>query len=560
MPRPRSAAISDAQIGRAFRNALAFTRGWKIVRLDDDDEPYGMVVQRDGGTPTQLSADEAELSAPSLEMLIQALLEEELETGRDLAIDELFDDDEHGFNLNGISLGTLATAMHLAPGAPIPRELLAAVNAVATPHSTAYWGEDDEDDEDDAAPAGLTLHGFPRPGFMLANACIDHLLHGGIFVQLSDDSVLLDAELQPREGADAMRVGQALAEQALLTIVPTLFDAGQTDELRRLEAHLRHVTDRALPRAATSSVGLALLCADYYATISPDPDLLRHYMTQGCAALDLRLDRLDQAIIPRLVNDLYGLAKVAHDASMLDTAAIGYARSFELRQHVDLDELDTLDGLINKPATMTGAMHAVIAELAVATALEHGDMATAQRVLQLMRAAAEDEDDQITRWQATYLEALIARAAGETTAARRGMEAIVAWGEAHASDLDDRLMIVDFLLVAWVELARMELQEGNHARATELIAWAEDTLDEPALQSLYPDRLDDPNDTRHRLRARLLEARAWLAWLQGQPETAASALQEALRLISFALGAETAEGRHLATQHERIAVGEGPRY
>lgn len=557
MPRPRSAAISDAQIGRAFRDALAFSRGWDIVRLDDDDEPYGMVAQRDGGTPTPRSAGEAELSAPSLELLIQALLEEELETGRALALDELFDDDEHGFNLNGISLGTLATAMHLAPGAPIPRELLAAVNAVAAPQEMSYWSEDDEDDE---APAGLTLHGFPRPGFMLANACIDHLLRGGIFVRLSDDSVLLDAELQPREGADAMRVGQALAEQALLAIVPALFDAGQTEELHRLEAHLRHVTDRALPRAATSSVGLALLCADYYATVAPDRDLLRHYMTQGCAALDLRLDQLDQAIIPQLVNDLYGLAKVAQDAGMLDTAAIGYARSFELRQHVDLDELDTLESIINKPATMTGSMHAVIAELAVVTALEHGDTATAQRVLQVMRAAAEDEDDPITRWQTVYLKALIARAAGETAAARLGLEAIVAWGVAHAGDLDDRLMIVDFLLVAWVELARLELQEGNQARAAELVVWAESAIDYPALQSLYPDRPDDPNDTRHRLRARLLEAQAWVAWAQGQPETAASAVEEALRLITFALGAETVEGRHLATQCERIAAGEGPRY
>ncbi|NTU85139.1 MAG: hypothetical protein HGA45_38225 [Chloroflexales bacterium] len=133
---------------------------------------------------------------------------------------------------------------------------------------------------------------------MLANACIDHLLHGGIFVRLSDDSVLLHADLQPSDGADALRVGQALAEQALLAIVPALFDAGQTEELRRLEAHLRHVTDRALPRAATSSVGLALLCADYYAMVSPDCDLLRHYMTQGCAALDLRLGQFDPAISP----------------------------------------------------------------------------------------------------------------------------------------------------------------------------------------------------------------------------------------------------------------------
>lgn len=86
-----------------------------------------------------------------------------------------------------------------------------------------------------------------------------------------------------------------------------------------------------------------------------------------------------------------------------------------------MDELDTLDSVINTPATMTGAMHAVIAELAVVTALEHGDTATARRVLQVMSAAAEDEDDPITRWQAVYLEALIAsrprRAAAISTTA-----------------------------------------------------------------------------------------------------------------------------------------------
>jgi hypothetical protein len=65
----------------------------------------------------------------------------------------------------------------------------------------------------------------------------------------------------------------SLAGQALLAIVPALFDARQTEELRRLEAHLRHVTDRALPWAATSGVGLALLCADYYATVAPDRDI-----------------------------------------------------------------------------------------------------------------------------------------------------------------------------------------------------------------------------------------------------------------------------------------------
>jgi hypothetical protein len=54
--------------------------------------------------------------------------------------------------------------------------------------------------------------------------------------------------------------------------------------------------------------------------------------------------------------------------------------------------------------------------------------------------------------------------------------------------------------------------------------------------------------------------RAWVAWVQGQPETATSAVQEALRLIAFALGAETDEGRHLATQRDRIGAGEELRF
>ena len=46
----------------------------------------------------------------------------------------------------------------------------------------------------------------------------------------------------------------------------------------------------------------------------------------------------------------------------------------------------------------------------------------------------------------------MAPTAGKTAVTRQWLETIVALGEAHAVDLDDRLMIVDFLLVTWVEL------------------------------------------------------------------------------------------------------------
>jgi hypothetical protein len=179
MPKLPISTIADAQIGRALRRVLAESRGYELVRLADADAPpYALVRQEDSRAPATYTADDAVIAAGSLELLIETLLEEELETGRDLAIDELFDDEAHGFNLSGISLGTLAAAMHFAPGAPIQRELLYAVNAHAAPHGELDGeGEDGqgEDDEGDARLAALR-HRFPRPGLLLADACVEHLL------------------------------------------------------------------------------------------------------------------------------------------------------------------------------------------------------------------------------------------------------------------------------------------------------------------------------------------------------------------------------------------------
>jgi hypothetical protein len=87
------------------------------VRLADADAPpHALVRQEDSRVRAAYTADDTVIAAGSLELLIETLLEEELETGRDLAIDELFDDEAHGFNLNGISLGTLA--------APMPQRLV----------------------------------------------------------------------------------------------------------------------------------------------------------------------------------------------------------------------------------------------------------------------------------------------------------------------------------------------------------------------------------------------------------------------------------------------------
>ena len=75
-------------------------------------------------------------------------------------------------------------------------------------------------------------------------------------------------------------------------------------------------------------------------------------------------------------------------------------------------------------------------------------------------------------------------------------------------------------------------------KASALVQRANALLDNEELQAIYPDNPKDPNDPRHRLRTRLLEAQALVAWAQGQPARAQAAFQAALPLITFAVGAE----------------------
>ena len=522
MARARATTITDAQLGRAFRRVIRESRGWDIVVLaDTDTKPYALVL---------LDAEEAHTSetavatAPNLDVIIDTLLQEELETGRELAIDELFDDPEHGFNLDGLSLGTLAAAMQLAPGVPIPRDLLYAVSAEAATEVRDTWDTaadiDDADDWDEEDPAedsttaspSESLHKhFTRPALLLARTVVDHLIAGGTLVEDPDGALLLHADLYGRD-LSPLQIGQVRAEQALLSIVPHLFDTQNTSRLRLFGAHLRHVTDRGLPRATLPVMALAFLTADYYTTIDLDHQQLRHYLTQGCAILDLMSAQITPSTVSWLANDLYGIAKVAHDAGMIDVAAIAYARSFELSARPDAHDDDDLAALLGESPHTTVAMQGVIAELGVQTALECGDTAIAQRVVAQLRACAAADGSAITQHQADYLAACITLNQGETAVARQQLTAIIAWSHDHADDLDDLVMIVDFLLVAWITLAKLELREGAISQAAALLQRAAALLDNDDLQAIYPDNPKNPNDTRQRLRTRMLEAQALVAW------------------------------------------------
>lgn len=487
--------------------------------------------------------------------MIGVLLGEAEEVGRDLAIDQLFDDEDAGFNMNGLSLGTLVTAMQLAPDVPIPRELLYAVNARVQPPARDSEDPDAEPDLEDGARY------FSHAALALADETIEHLRRVGVFVRHPDDMVALHASLPTTSNPAAPQIGLAFAEQALLELVPHLFNAKNHALLRRVQPHLCHITDQLLPLATPNAMALAFLVADYYTTVDPDLDLLRHYATQGCAILDLVIDHLEPGMISWLAHDLYGLGKVAQDMGMGDIAQIAYIRSFELRWRPKPDaheDDDDLLALLSGSPTDTAAMDWIIAELAVATSIACGDTSAAQRIADQVHARAEAEIDLIGIRQADYLLAIIDQAHGETEPAMQRLYRIVGWCQDVADDSNDLLMVVDLLLVAFIELARLELCASAVERAERLLDWAAAALDSDVVRDLSPDDPNDPNDTRHRLRVRLYEAQALVAWAVGTRETAATLLREAHRLVTFSLGADTVEARQLAAQINAVVSGERP--
>src|SRR5262245_4862110 len=87
-----------------------------------------------------------------------------------------------GFNIKGLSLGTLVTAMQLAPGVPIPRELLYAVNARVQPPAPPDGDPDAEPDRDDGT------HYFSHAALLLADETIEHLRRAGMFVRHPDEN------------------------------------------------------------------------------------------------------------------------------------------------------------------------------------------------------------------------------------------------------------------------------------------------------------------------------------------------------------------------------------
>ncbi|MEI7769812.1 MAG: hypothetical protein WCI67_07490 [Chloroflexales bacterium] len=557
MPGRTKRTITDTDLGRALRHYLAGFRDLTIVKLAADvPEPFILVPRDDSRSDPERTADEARASGRSLEMLLDGLFGEIEDLGRDLAIHELFDNGQAGFNLNGLSLGTFAAALHLAPDAPIPRELLSAITAAVLPGT--YISEEQE------ATDLIELEPFfTHSAAVFAEATVEHLVEAGVLEYAEDDMVRLNPRLRPVGNGPLDRMGLALAEEALLSLGPRLFLDKEVPLLQRVRPHLERVTDQVLPFATPNAMVLALLAADYYTTVETDDDRLRHYVSQGCTVLDLVIDQLDRALVRRLANDLYGLAKVAQDAGLRDVAQIAYVRSAELRlrgddgaDDEDDDEDDTLFSLLIGPPGGPPAMDWVVIELAVTSSLERGEQGDARRLVGLLQERAEAAGDRVGMRQAEYLTALIELSSGEVEQARHRLYRIVGWCMDAAACGDDLVPVVDYLLVACIELARLELRSGVEAPAARLLSWAEEVLASQATRGDTSAELLNPNDTRHRLRARLCEAQALLAAHQGDRQTALGLFETALRHISYALGHASDEARHLTRQVDRLQRGD----
>jgi hypothetical protein len=552
--------VTDAQLGRALREYLATTRGLAVVRDDTDDLPPFRLVRDDrpeGAAPWEVVT--VRHTARSLFTLLDEFFNDVEATGHDVALDELFEDADDGFDLNGLSLGTFAVATQLAPGAPIPRELLTAVNAYLEPRAPG----EPEPKLASPEPQEWASVAFVHPARRLAEATVEHLCDGGVFLRATDDFILVHPDIGANVERTTQRIAQALVEQAVIAVAAQLFADKQHALLRRLQPHLTFVTDQRLLLATPRAMTLAFLCADYYTTVEPDLERLRHYVTQGCAVLDLVIDALDPMILPWIAHDLYGLAKVAHDAGMLDVAQLAYVRSFELRWRrqdaggAESEDDDDWGSILLAPASSSPAMDWVVAELALDRSLETDQIATARSIPETVRRRAEAEGDLIGLRQAEYLRARIAAWQGEEQAAIERLYRIVGWCYDRSNDPGELVQLVDGLLVVFIELARLEVSAGGTERAERLLTWAANALDSAFVQENIPDQPDNPNDTRHRLRARLLQTQAVLAAAQRDHERAMQYFEAAQRLIHFALGESTAEAQQLAQQSAAL-LGEPP--
>jgi hypothetical protein len=264
MPPSAKHTITDAQLGQALRRYLTEFRELEILKLPGTHaEPYVIVPRDDARNEQERTSEEAELSAPKLITLLDELFNDELDTGRALGVDELFDDDEgmSGFVLDGLSMGTVAAALHFAPHTPMPHALLAAVTAAVIPghDPDVVWN-------DEPLPQAEPSHNSPlfaHAPHVFAHAIIDHLVAWNILQDHNPTSVMLNEAFRPPQFVGLERLGSVLATSALLGLAPRLFRDDHA-LLREVLPHLEQVTNHMLPQANPSAMALAFLTADYY--------------------------------------------------------------------------------------------------------------------------------------------------------------------------------------------------------------------------------------------------------------------------------------------------------
>ena len=169
----------------------------------------------------------------------------------------------------------LACAASLAPGEPIPRDLLLAVSPQPQPTRWTRLRHRLRLNRS-LFTTGVDL----RP----ARAALDRLLQLGFLSPASNQTLLLHGRVAEFVLGQAEVAGaQAAVEQALMTALSGRVEhAGYLGPLPTLAAHLRHVTDRARPRRDTTAASLCNQLG-YYLHERGDYPAARNYLQEALA-------------------------------------------------------------------------------------------------------------------------------------------------------------------------------------------------------------------------------------------------------------------------------------
>jgi tetratricopeptide (TPR) repeat protein len=329
---PSNKNVTPSQMGNAFMTVLS-QRGIKIYAPGTHPGTgYGW------GYFDDMPEEENSGFASLTDMIEAYLLSIEYDGEEEDEEDSIFSPDFTAASYEMVSQGVelVAAALHFAPNVPIPHELLVA---------TAL---DDPSDMEDVQKVEAVVRS------------VLSMVEQGILEATPDGEIIVSTMFQEGiartiQALDMpLIIGQERAEQALIMLVPDLFqDPDGVWLLEAIEPHLRHVTTVAQGRSDLNAISLSIVLARYLIW-AEEPHQVQQTIEQLFALLDLDVLQEYEASDTILAGDeIFYLgetcAEQQEDPLYQNLARACFERALAIRQQflppLDLDTADVFAAL-----------------------------------------------------------------------------------------------------------------------------------------------------------------------------------------------------------------------